>query len=137
MAAVDTAPLAQTQDTRPDRGPWLALGVAVLNVVAYVLVLVVPFYAAGAPDPSVPQSDGTTSPYPSAVGPLLTPLVFWVLGFAPFAAVVVAGWSGLRLWFTRDVSRGRAPLWAALVISVATLAWLVTEGAAILVWWID
>ena len=136
MALADIAPHAQTQDTRRDRGPWFALGVAVFNVVAYVLVLVVPYYAAGAPDPSAPQADGTWS-YPSAIGPLMTPLVFWVLGVAPFAAAVVAGWSGLRLWFSRDVPRGRAPVWAALVVSVATFAWFVTEGAAIMVWFID
>src|SRR6478672_11799846 len=121
MALVDTLPDAQ--DTRTDWRPRVALGIAALSAISYVLVLVVPYYAAGAPDPSAPPSSDPLWAYPSVVGPVMGLLTIWALGVAPLACAAVAGWSGHRLSTTVAADGPRAVVWTALLVSVVTLVW--------------
>ena len=139
MALVDAAPQAQAQDDRADRRPWLACGLAALSATAYALVLVVPYYAAGAPAPEALHLHEIDQqwPYTSPLEPVLGLLALWVLGVAPFACIGVAGWSAHRLWTARAVPGRQAMVWTALILSVTTLAWFVTSGAGLLVWMID
>lgn len=138
MALIDTAPTQAPAD-RTDRRPWLALGLAALSATSYLLVLVVPWYAAGAPaaESLYLYEIGEQWPYTSPLAPVTGVLAFWALGIAPFASVGVAGWAAHRLWDTRTVPGGRAVVWAALVLSVVTLAWFATGGAGLLAWLID
>ena len=110
-----------------------------LSATSYLLVLVVPYYAAGAPDLSSTHVSEVDQPwsYPSALGPLLTALTFYAIGVAPFASVGVAGWSVHRLWTRRAVPAGRVVVVAALLVSGATLGWFVVRGAELLAWLID
>ena len=138
MALVDTAPV-QVQPDQSDWRPPLALGLAALSAISYLLVLVVPYYAAGAPDPEslhLYEIDQQW-PYTSVLSPVVGLLAFWALGIAPFASVAVAGWSGHRLWSTRSAPAGRGVVLAALLVSIATFAWFVVQGAELLVWMID
>lgn len=140
MATTDVAPDHAVQSRRADWRPWLACGLAVLSATSWLVAMLLPYYAAGlpAPDRLYLHEIDTLWPYASAVGPLVGLLGLWALAMAPFVSFAVAAWSGHRLWTTRSCGGGRAVLSAALLVSVATLAWSTTPLAGdLMAWMID
>ena len=139
MALVDTTPQAPARADRVEAPAWVALGLALLSAASYVVALVIPYYAVGAPDLDAAAAPSAAQPwsYPAVLGPLPAVLLFWSMCVAPFASAGVAWWSLHRVWTTRAVRGVGRIAWAALVVSVATFAWFCVQGGALMVWMLD
>lgn len=144
MATVDTSPAQTSQPTgHATWQPWLALALALLCALSYVVALVLPYYVnevhqlpAGESLP--PDEMPGLWPYDTAFGGLVSLLAVFSFALAPVVGAGVAGWSAIRLWQDRHAPRQWMVWLAALVIAAASVAWIFTPLAAELrAWLID
>jgi hypothetical protein len=123
------------------RSAWIGLGLALACVGTYVVALVLPYYANGlqgstleelwAHDLSEQWPYGTALDLPVALAGM------FAIGVGPFLAAGMMWWSARVLWVHRGQlsSRVRTLVWATLLVSSATMAWLPTPMAGRLFSW--
>ena len=144
--AIDTAPAqeqAQAGARTARSQPWVALGLTLFSAASYLVALVLPYYA----NDLHRRPEGESLylhemsglwPYDTSLGWLVSLLALFSFAAAPFASVGVATWAAYRLWADRRAPRLRVVWLAALVIAVATVAWMFTPLAEELrVWLVD
>ena len=125
------------------RRPGLALVVALLCWVPYVVGLVLPYYANGvhqrpAGEPIFAHDLDTMWPYDTALGGVVAFVAVVGVPTAPFVAGGVAMWSLFMVWAWRGTLTAREVVLyaAAAAVGVATIAWLTTSLATELLMWL-
>jgi hypothetical protein len=140
MTVTDPAPDLRAPVRSGSWAPWAALALAVLGAAAYVVALVMPYYVHDLHRRPAGESLYLYElaglwPYDTALGGLVAILGMWAFSLGPFVAFGVAAWSGHRLWTSRE---RRAVTAIALLVSLATLAWVVTPlNAELMAWFVD
>lgn len=124
------------------RRPGLALVVALLCWVPYVVGLVLPYYANGvhqrpAGETIFAHDLGTMWPYDTPLGGAVLFVTVVGVPTVPFVSAGVAMWSAFDLWaWRRTLTRGQVALYAvAAGVAGASVAWLATPLATELLLW--
>ena len=122
--------------------PGLALLVALLATVPYVVGLVLPYYVNGVHERPAGETVyayelSSMWPYDSALGGVVAFVAVVGVPTAPFVAGGVAMWSAFMAWtWRRTLTAGQVVLYvAAAAVGVATIAWLATPLANELLTW--
>ena len=135
-----------TTERRPpsSRSAWFGLGLALTCTGAYVVSLLLPYYANGLQGSTREELRAhelaETWPYGTAFD--LPIALAGILGIAvgPFVAAGTSWWSARVLWVHHGQlpPRARAVVVSTMLVSVATLAWLPTPLAGRLFsWFVD
>lgn len=124
------------------RRPGLALLVALLATVPYVVGLVVPYYVNGVHERPAGETVyaydlSAMWPYDTALGVAVGFVAVVGVPTAPFVAGGVALWSAFMAWtWRRTLTAGQVVLYAAAAaVGIATIAWLATPLANELLMW--
>ncbi|WP_457192475.1 hypothetical protein [Nocardioides sp. P5_E3] len=124
------------------RRPGIALLVALLAAVPYVIGLVLPYYANGvhlrpAHETIYAYDLGTMWPYDTALGGVVGFIAIVGVPTAPFISGGVAMWSVFMVWsWWRTLTVLEVVLYAAaFAVGVASIAWLATPLANELLMW--
>jgi hypothetical protein len=122
--------------------PGLALLVALLATVPYVVGLVLPYYVNGVHERPAGETVyaynlSSMWPYDSALGGVVAFVAAVGVPSAPFVAGGVAMWSVFMAWaWRRTLTAGEVVLYlVAATVGVATIAWLATPLANELLTW--